>query len=179
MIYALGEYQPVINDNVYIAPGAHVIGQVELGENASVWFNAVIRGDMDTIRIGNNTNIQDGSVLHTDEGVAMQIGEGVTVGHKAMLHGCEVGDYSLIGINAVVLNGAKVGKFCIVGANALITEGMEIPDYSLVVGSPGKVVRSLDPSVAEKLKASAEHYKANGRRFADELSSLSDPGAFI
>ncbi len=179
MIYALGDLHPDISDNVYIAPGAHVIGQVALGEHASVWFNAVIRGDMAPIQIGNKTNIQDGSVLHTDEGITMRLGTGVTVGHKAMLHGCEIGDYSLIGINAVVLNGAKVGKFCIVGANTLITEGMEVPDYSLVVGSPGKIVRSLEPAVAEKLQASADHYTANGRRFAEELSALSDPGAFI
>ena len=172
MIYKLESQIPQMADNTYVAPGAHVIGNVELKEGSSVWFNAVLRGDMDKITVGENTNIQDGSVLHTDEGISLTLGTGVTVGHKVMLHGCEIGDYSLIGINAVVLNGAKIGKFCIIGANALITENMDIPDYSLVVGSPGKVVKTLDASVEPKLKASAAHYANNAQQYADKLEPL-------
>lgn len=179
MIYELDGLTPQVGNNVYIAPGAHVIGGVELNDNVSVWFNAVIRGDMDTIKIGNDTNIQDGSVLHTDAGVPLELGTGVTVGHKAMLHGCTVGDYSLIGINAVILNGAKIGRGCIIGANALITENMEIPDFSLVVGAPGKIVRTMDEAVLEKLTASANHYVENARRFASGLNTVSDPAAFV
>lgn len=179
MIYELNELKPEVGKNVYIAPGAHVVGNVKLHDNVSVWFNAVIRGDMDTIDIGEDTNIQDASVLHTDAGIPLTLGRGVTVGHKVMLHGCTVGDYSLIGINAVVLNGAKIGKGCIIGANALITENMEVPDYSLVVGSPGKVIKTLDETVLEKLKASADHYVENGRRFAGGLSTMSDPAAYV
>lgn len=172
MFYSLNNVSPQPHDSVYIAPGAHVIGDVELQANTSVWFNAVIRGDMHKITIGEGTNIQDGSVLHTDEGVPLVLGTGVTVGHKVMLHGCQVGDYSLIGINAVVLNGAKIGRFCIVGANTLITENMEIPDYSLVVGSPGKVVKTLDTSIELKLKGSAEHYISNASRYKSALNAL-------
>ncbi len=172
MFYSLNNVSPHTHDSVYIAPGAHVIGDVELQANTSVWFNAVIRGDMHKITIGEGTNIQDGSVLHTDEGVPLVLGTGVTVGHKVMLHGCQVGDYSLIGINAVVLNGAKIGRFCIVGANTLITENMEIPDYSLVVGSPGKVVKTLDTSIELKLKGSAEHYINNASRYKSALNAL-------
>ncbi|WP_218311101.1 gamma carbonic anhydrase family protein [Alteromonas antoniana] len=179
MIYELDGHKPEVGKDVYIAPGAHVIGDVKLEDNVSVWFNAVIRGDMDTITIGEDTNIQDGSVLHTDSGISLTLGKGVTVGHKVMLHGCRIGDYSLIGINAVVLNGAKIGKGCIIGANALITENMEVPDFSLVVGSPGKVVKTLDSAVLDKLKASADHYVENGRRFASGLSTVSDPAAYV
>ncbi|MEW9796875.1 gamma carbonic anhydrase family protein [Alteromonas sp. CYL-A6] len=179
MIYSLDGVKPELGKQVFIAPGAHVVGQVALGENASVWFNAVIRGDMDKITVGNDTNIQDGSVLHTDKGIPLTLGKGVTVGHKVMLHGCTVGDYSLIGINAVVLNGAKIGKFCVIGANALITENMEVPDYSVVMGSPGKVVKTLGKEMEDKLKMSAEHYVKNARRFAQGLHSQSDPAAFV
>ncbi|WP_414827495.1 gamma carbonic anhydrase family protein [Alteromonas sp. H39] len=179
MIYELEGQTPKVGKDVYIAPGAHVIGDVVLKDNVSVWFNAVVRGDMDTITIGEDTNIQDGSVLHTDAGIPLALGKGVTVGHKVMLHGCSVGDYSLIGINAVILNGAKIGKGCIIGANALITENMEVPDFSLVVGSPGKIVKTLDNAVLDKLQASAEHYVENGRRYARELSTVSDPAAYV
>ena len=179
MIYELDGHVPKVGKDVYIAPGAHVVGDVVLKDNVSVWFNAVIRGDMDTITIGEDTNIQDGSVLHTDAVISLTLGKGVTVGNKVMLHGCSIGDYSLIGINAVILNGAKVGKGCIIGANALITENMEIPDFSLVVGSPGKVVKTLDSEVLDKLKASADHYVKNGRRFASGLSTVSDPAAYV
>lgn len=170
MIYSLGDLTVSQHDSVFIAPGAHVVGDVELQENSSVWFNAVIRGDCDKITVGKNSNIQDGSVLHTDEGVPLTIGEGVTVGHKVMLHGCTIGDYSLIGINAVVLNGAKIGKHCVIGANALITEGMEIPDGSLVVGSPGKVIKSLSDKQRAQLELSAAHYVQNAQRFKTQLN---------
>lgn len=169
MLYQLADQHPSVADDVFVAPGAHVIGNVELKKGASVWFNSVLRGDMDKLTIGENSNIQDGSVLHTDEGIPLTIGKGVTVGHKVMLHGCEIGDYSLVGINAVVLNGAKIGKYCIIGANALITENMEIPDYSLVVGSPGKVIKTLDKHVEAKLEGSAKHYVDNAKRYAENL----------
>ena len=130
MIYQINNMVPAIAEGVFIAPGAHIIGDVTLEQNASVWFNAVIRGDMDSITVGARSNVQDASVLHTDKGVPLIIGKGVTIGHKVMLHGCQIGDFSLVGINAVVLNGAKIGKYCVIGANTLITEGMEIPDFS-------------------------------------------------
>lgn len=172
MIYQLDEVSPTVADDVFVAPGAHIIGNVELKQGASVWFNSVLRGDMDKLTIGENTNIQDGSVLHTDAGIPLNIGKGVTVGHKVMLHGCSIGDYSLIGINAVVLNGAKIGRFCIIGANALITENMEVPDYSVVMGSPGKVVKTLDESVEPKLKGSAAHYVENAKRYKKTLNAV-------
>ena len=170
MKYTLGTLVPNIDNTGFIAPGAHVIGNVNMDAHSSVWFNAVIRGDMDCITIGPSTNVQDGSVLHTDKGIPLTLGEGVTIGHKVMLHGCTIGDYSLVGINAVVLNGAKIGKFCIIGANALITENMVIPDYSLLVGSPGKVVKTFAPEhVESKLKASATHYKDNAEHYTRAL----------
>ncbi len=153
----------------FVACNATVIGSVAVGDNVSIWFNAVIRGDSDPITIGNNTNIQDASVLHADPGFPLTIGEGVTVGHQAMLHGCTIGDNSLIGINAVVLNGAEIGPNCLIGANTLIPEGMKVPAGSLVVGSPGKVRRMLTDEEVAGLKASAEHYVANMRRYRDSL----------
>ncbi len=153
----------------FVADSAVVLGRVELHEGASVWFNAVLRGDADRIVVGEGSNVQDGSVLHTDPGFPLIIGKHVTVGHKVMLHGCQIGDNSLIGINAVVLNGAKIGSNCLIGAGALITEGKEIPDNSLVMGTPGKVVKTLSPEQAAGLKASAAHYVANGQRFANGL----------
>lgn len=169
MIYQLGKDKVQKGMNVYIAPGAHVMGKVILRDNASVWFNVVIRGDCDLIEVGEGSNVQDGAILHTDYGVPLCIGKGVTIGHKAMLHGCRVGDFSLIGINAVVLNGASIGHHCLIGANALVTEGIVIPDYSLVMGSPAKIVKQLKPEQASALEASAEHYQQNARRFATEL----------
>ena len=142
-IYRIGEKAPQIDASAWIAPNATVIGDVRLAANASIWWNAVLRGDNDPITIGENTNIQDGSVLHTDEGVPLTIGRDVTVGHMVMLHGCTIGDGSLIGIGAIVLNRAVIGKNCLIGANTLIPEGKVIPDRSLVMGSPGKVVREL------------------------------------
>lgn len=179
MIYHLKDKKPQVGEQVYIAPGAHVIGDVTLQANVSVWFNAVIRGDCDSIVIGEKTNIQDGSVLHTDHGVKLQVGNGVTIGHKVMLHGCTIGDYSLIGINAVVLNGARIGKYCVIGANTLITENMEIPDYSLVVGSPGKVIKTLDKDVEKMLEQSAAHYVENGQHFVEHLQLARDPAAYL
>jgi carbonic anhydrase/acetyltransferase-like protein (isoleucine patch superfamily) len=173
-IYALGDSKPQLppQGEYWVAPSASVIGNVILHSNASVWFGAVLRGDNDPITVGPDSNIQEGSVLHTDMGSPLTLGRGVTVGHKAMLHGCEVGDYSLIGIGAVVLNGVKIGRNCIIGANALITEGKIIPDNSLVVGQPGKVVRERDPAHIAVLQMSAEHYVQNWKRFAAELRPL-------
>jgi len=170
MIYQIGEHKVKLSHTVFVAPSAQVIGKVVLKAGSSVWFNAVIRGDCDPIVIGENTNIQDGSVLHTDFGYPMTIGKGVTIGHKVMLHGCEIGDYSLIGINAVVLNGAKIGKHCLIGANTLVTENMIIPDRSIVMGSPGKVVKTLSDSQAEMLEKSAAHYVKNAENFKLNLN---------
>lgn len=142
------------------------------GAGASIWFNTVLRGDNDPIVIGRDSNIQDGSILHTDVGSPLTIGEGVTVGHKAMLHGCAIGDNSLVGIGAVILNGAKIGKNCLIGANALITEGKVIPDNSLVMGQPGKVLRELDAGQVEALRISAQHYVQNWRRYVQDLTLL-------
>lgn len=170
MIYKLGEREvELIGGPHFIAANATVIGSVVLHPNASVWFNAVIRADNEPIIIGEASNIQDGAVLHNDMGYPLEIGRFVTVGHKAMLHGCTVGDYSLIGINAVVLNGAKIGRYCLIGANALIPEGMEVPDGSLVLGSPGRIRRSLSDADKAMLEASARHYVENAQRYLQQL----------
>ena len=149
----------------WIADNASVIGDVHLGENVSVWFGAVVRADNAPIYLGKNSNVQENSVIHTDEGIAVTIGEGVTIGHLAMLHGCSIGDNSLIGIGAIVLNNAKIGKNCIIGANALVTENMQIPDNSVVMGSPGKVVKTLDADAEVRLKLSAMHYAEHFKQF--------------
>ncbi len=172
MIYSLGAAQLQCEGEYFIAPSAEVIGAVRLASQVSIWFQAVLRGDNEPLEIGMGSNIQDGAVLHTDMGAPLQIGEYVTVGHKAMLHGCCVGDYSLIGMNAVVLNHARIGRYCIVGANTLIPEGKEIPDYSLVVGSPGKVVRRVTEAEKEKLARSALHYIDNYRRYLRDLRAV-------
>ena len=172
MLYQLDDTKVQLPENYFIAESAAVIGNVVIGNGVSIWFNVVIRGDSDLIAIGEDCNIQDGAVLHTDPGYPMTLGRGVTVGHKAMLHGCNVGDYSLVGINAVVLNGARIGSRCIIGANALVTENMEIPDGSLVVGSPAKIKRSLSEQQQQALKRQAAHYVENGRRF--KLGLLKD-----
>jgi len=170
MIYSLGERKVEINAlDYFIADNATVIGSVIVNNNVSIWFNAVIRGDHEPISIGENTNIQDGVVVHTDEGIPMFIGRGVTVGHLAMLHGCNIGDNSLIGINAVILNNAKIGNNCIIGANSLISEGKEIPDGSLVLGSPGRVIRKVTDDEIRNLKLSAEHYVQNFKLFKRSL----------
>ena len=157
-----------------MAPNAGLVGKVKLEAGASVWFNTVLRGDNELIHIGENSNVQDGTVMHTDMGYPLSIGKGVTIGHNVMLHGCTVGDYSLIGINAVVLNGAKIGKNCLIGANALIPEGKVIPDGSLVMGSPGKVVRELTEQQIKMLEASAAHYVHNAQRYARDLHPQDD-----
>ncbi len=174
MKYTLGNDRVDTHPESWVAPGATLIGKVRLEAGASVWFGAVLRGDNELILIGENSNVQDGTVMHTDPGSPLTIGRGVTIGHNAMLHGCSVGDYSLIGINAVVLNGARIGKHCIIGANALIPEGKEIPDGSLVMGSPGRVVRELDETQKKKLEASAAHYVHNARRYARDLAEQPD-----
>ena len=171
-IYSLPGKKPAISSSAWVAPNATVIGDVHLAAGASVWWNATLRGDNDPIHIGDNTNIQDGSVLHTDEGVPMHIGNDVTVGHLVMLHGCTVGDGSLIGIGSVILNRAVIGKGCIVGANTLIPEGKVFPDRVLIVGSPGKVVRELTDADVANLKKSAAHYVDNAARYQRNLQPL-------
>lgn len=172
MIYSLDDRRlETASDEFWVAPNATVIGSVRLGENASVWFNAVLRADNDLIDVGKDTNIQDGSVLHVDPGCPLTIGEGVTVGHKVMLHGCTIGDNCLIGINSVVLNRARIGENCIIGANALVPEGMEIPPYSLVLGSPAKIKKGLNDKHVAMLKMSAAHYVENARRYRAQLKA--------
>ncbi len=170
MKYSLGDKQPkLLGEGHFIAPSAAVIGDVTLHENSSVWFCCVLRGDADRIEVGAGSNIQDGTVMHADPGFPMVVGKSVTVGHNAMLHGCTIGDGSLVGINAVVLNGARVGKGCLIGANALVTEGMEIPDGSLVLGSPAKIRGQLSEEQQLALMHNADHYVGNARRFCTEL----------
>jgi carbonic anhydrase/acetyltransferase-like protein (isoleucine patch superfamily) len=165
MIFALDERRATLNfERCFIAHNATLIGAVTLGDNVSIWYGAVLRGDSDIITIGADTNIQDGAVVHVDAGAPATVGRGVTVGHKAVVHGCDVGNYSLIGINAVVLSGAKIGNYCLIGANALIPEGKVIPDGSLVVGSPGRVVRQLTEQERNTLEKMAAHYVMNGQR---------------
>lgn len=164
-IYQLDDKIPQVADSAWVADNAQVVGDVRLGEDVSIWFGATLRGDNDPITIGAGTNIQDGSVLHTDVGVPLTLGKNVTVGHMVMLHGCTIGDESLIGIGAVVLNGAKIGKNCLVGAGSLVTEGKEFPDGSMILGSPAKVVRQLTPEQIEGLRHSAQHYTENAKRY--------------
>lgn len=171
-IYELDGISPQLGEGAWIADSAQVIGTVELGPNTSVWFGAVIRGDTETIRIGRNSNIQDLCVLHADIGKPLTVGDDVTVGHQVMLHGCTVGDGSLIGIQAVVLNGAKIGRNCIVGAGSVVTENKEFPDNSLIIGSPAKVVRTLDPEAAARLPEHAAGYAGNARRYARGLRKI-------
>lgn len=171
MIYKLGDKQiEIAGEDFFVAANATVLGLVRLENNASIWFNAVLRGDNALITVGENSNIQDGAVLHTDPGIELTIGRNVTVGHKAMLHGCTIGDNSLIGINSVVLNGARIGNNCLIGANSLITEGKVIPDGSLVMGAPARVVKSLTPEQQEGLQQSAQTYVDNFKRFKAELA---------
>lgn len=168
-IYELDGVGPNIAPSAWVAGSAEVIGKVTLAADASVWFGTVIRGDTDAITVGARTNVQDGSVLHADFGKPLVIGDDVTIGHKVMLHGCAIGDGSLIGIGAVVLNGAKIGRGCIVGAGALVTEGKEFPDGSMILGSPAKVVRELSAEQQSALRMSAAHYVENARRFKNGL----------
>ena len=171
-LYALDNVAPQVAPSAWVADSAQVMGAVELGEDASVWFGSILRGDTETIVIGRGSNIQDASVLHADIGMPLSVGEYVTVGHQVMLHGCTIGDGSLIGIGAVVLNGAKIGKGCLVGAGALVTEGKEFPDGSMILGSPARVVRQLSAEQQAQLRQSAEHYVANARRFRAGLKHI-------
>ncbi|NHB77242.1 gamma carbonic anhydrase family protein [Rhodobacter calidifons] len=172
MIYALDGIAPTIDASAWIAAEATLIGKVVVEAEASVWFGAVARGDNEEIRIGAGTNVQENCVLHTDIGYPLTIGANCTIGHKAMLHGCTIGEGTLIGMGATVLNGAKIGKGCLIGACALVTEGKEIPDGSLVMGAPGKVVRQLDETARARLLASAAGYQANARRFRAGLTRV-------
>ena len=165
MFYDLEDKKPKNSGENWVAPNATIIGDVTLEKNSSVWFNAVIRGDNENIHVGEGSNVQDGSVLHTDPGCPLRIGKDGTIGHIVMLHGCTIGDNSLIGIGAVILNNAKIGKNCIIGAKALITENKEIPDNSLVVGAPGRVVRKLTDEEIGKISENAKHYQDNWKRY--------------
>ena len=171
MIYSLGTLSPQLQGNNYVAPNATVVGNVVLGKNANVWWNVVIRGDNDRITLGENVNIQDGSVLHTDEGVPLLLEKDVSVGHMVMLHGCTVKEGSLIGIKAVVLNHAVIGRECLIGANSLIPEGKVIPDRSLVVGSPGRVVRQLRDDEVSMIRWISQHYVKNAERYLRDLTA--------
>ena len=171
-VYELDGVSPTLGANTWIAESADVMGNVTMADNASVWFGAVLRGDNEPITIGLNSNIQDLSVLHSDIGCPLTVGDNVTIGHQVQLHGCTIGDGSLIGIQSVVLNRAKIGRNCIVGAGSVVTEGKEFPDNSLIIGSPAKVVRTLDDATVEKLKLSAQGYVGNARRFAKGLKRI-------
>ncbi len=171
-VYELDGVVPEIADSAWVADSAQVIGRVTLEAQASLWFGVVARGDSDHLHIGAGSNIQDNTVLHADAGQPLLVGERVTVGHQVVLHGCTIGDESLIGIGAVVLNGAKIGKNCLVGAGALVTEGKEFPDGSMILGSPAKAVRQLTPAQIEGLRQSARHYTDNARRFRDGLQKI-------
>ena len=172
MICELDGIAPQIAPDAWVAPDANLIGRVVLEAAASVWFGCTLRGDNEEIRVGAGSNVQENCVLHTDMGYPLVIGADCTIGHKAMLHGCAIGDNSLVGIGAVILNGAKIGKNCLIGANALITEGKVIPDNSLVMGQPGKVVRELDEGQVEALRISAQHYVQNWRRYVRDLKTV-------
>jgi carbonic anhydrase/acetyltransferase-like protein (isoleucine patch superfamily) len=171
-IYSLDGVRPDIADNAYVAPSAQIIGNVKMADHSSVWFGAVIRGDNDLIEIGARTNIQDNSVLHTDPGIPLIIGDGVIVGHRVMLHGCKIGENTLIGIGATILNGAVIGKNCIIGAHSLITEGKVIPDGSMVVGSPGRIIKSLTEQHFQMLRVNSEVYVSNAKRFNQNLIEI-------
>ena len=171
-IYQLGEHAPEIDPSAFVADTATLVGNITLAANASVWFGATLRGDNERITVGENSNVQEGTVMHTDPGYPLDIGKNVTIGHQAMLHGCTVGDGSLIGIQAVVLNGARIGKGCLVGAGALVTEGKEFPDHSLILGSPAKVVRTLTQEDLLRLEGTAASYVARGQLFKAQLKKI-------
>jgi carbonic anhydrase/acetyltransferase-like protein (isoleucine patch superfamily) len=171
-IYQLDEHTPQIDDSAWLAESADVMGAVSLAAQTSVWFGAVIRGDTETITIGEGSNVQDLAVIHADNGMPVLVGKHVTVGHKVMLHGCTIGDESLIGIGAIVLNGVRIGQNCLVGAGSLVTEGKEFPDGSMILGSPAKVVRQLTPEQIEGLRASARHYIHNAQRYQAGLKKI-------
>lgn len=170
-VYSLDGVTPQLDGEgaIWIAPDAQVMGDVVLGRDVGIWFGAVLRGDNEAITIGAGSNVQELTVMHTDTGFALTVGEGCTIGHRAILHGCTIGDNTLIGMGAIVLNGARIGRNCLVGAGALVTEGKEFPDNSLIVGTPAKVVRELDDAAVERLRASALHYVDKARRFRTGL----------
>ncbi len=173
-LYAIEGAEPTFADRAsnWIAPDANVIGNVRIGRDVSIWSGVTVRGDNEPIEIGEGTNVQESTVMHSDPGFPLTVGRGCTIGHRALLHGCTVGDNSLIGMGAIVLNGAQIGRNSLVGAGALVTEGKSFPDNSLIVGSPARVVRALDDEAVARLRASAEHYVKNGRRFAAGLKLL-------
>jgi carbonic anhydrase/acetyltransferase-like protein (isoleucine patch superfamily) len=173
-LYAIDDVSPTLPEagRFWIAPDAHVIGRVRFAADVSVWFGSVIRGDNEAIEIGEGTNIQEGCMLHTDPGFPMSIGRGCTVGHHAILHGCTIGENSLVGMGATILNGARIGANCLVGAGALVTEGKEFPDNALIVGAPAKAIRTLDGEAAERLRRTAQHYVANWKRFSKGLKRI-------
>ena len=171
-IYALGDAAPRIDETAWVAESAQVIGRVALGAQASIWYGAVLRGDNEWITLGARANVQEGSVLHTDMGFPLTLGDDVTVGHQATLHGCHIGEGSLVGIQAVVLNGAKIGRGCLIGAGAVVTEGKEFPDGSLILGAPAKAVREVTPEQLARLKASAASYVRNAERHRTQLRRL-------
>ncbi|MEJ5217051.1 gamma carbonic anhydrase family protein [Cognatishimia sp. D5M38] len=171
-LYSLDGVSPQVAEDSWIAPDANVIGKIVIQQGASIWFGATLRGDNEAIVIGRGSNVQENTIMHTDMGYPLTVGEGCTIGHKALLHGCTIGDNTLIGMGAVILNGAKIGKNCLIGANALITENKVIPDGSLVMGSPGKVVRELDEQGIQGLRASALNYQQNMRRFRAGLAQI-------
>lgn len=170
--YRLGGRAPGSGDSVWIAPNASVIGTVTLGANVGVWFGAVLRGDNEAIDIGDDTNIQEHTMVHTDPGFPVTVGKGCTIGHRALIHGCTIGDNTLIGMGAIILNGARIGNDCLIGAGALVTEGKSFPDGSLILGSPAKVVRELDEKAIAGLRASAANYVANAKRFKNDLEKV-------
>ena len=173
-IYALGDLTPSLPESgsYWIAPSADVIGNVTLAEEVSIWFNAALRGDNEPIVIGRGSNVQEGAVFHTDPGFPLTVGENVTVGHMALLHGCTIGDDTLVGMGAMVMNGAKVGKGCLIGANAMITEGKEIPDGSMVLGAPGKIVKTLDDAAIKAMGRAAESYRIRHKQFRTDLREV-------
>lgn len=174
-LYTLDGIAPQFEDedSAWIAPDASVIGDVFIGRNVGIWFGAALRGDTEAIRVGADTNVQEHTIMHTDAGFPLTIGVGCTIGHRALLHGCTIGDNSLIGMGAIVLNGARIGNNCLVGAGALVTENKEFADNSLIVGSPAKAIRTLDDAAVQRLKASALHYVHNARRFKAGLARIS------
>jgi len=173
-LYRLGAWTPDLpgDGRYWVAPNAAVMGRVRLHADASVWWNATLRGDTEWITIGEGSNVQDGAVLHTDIGAPLTLGKGVTIGHKVTLHGCDIGDHSLIGIGAIILNRVKIGTNCLIGAGTLIPEGKIIPDNSMVLGSPGRIVKPVSPEMAAIIRLSADHYVHNWKRFATELAPL-------
>ena len=171
-VYALDGTAPSIDPSVFVAVDAQIIGNVRLGADVGVWFGAVLRGDNEPIVVGARSNVQELTVMHTDPDFPLTVGEGCTIGHRAILHGCTIGDNSLVGMGAVILNGARIGRNCLVGAGALVTEGKEFPEGSLIVGSPARVVRTLDEAAIERLRTSAAAYVANARRFRSGLSRV-------